>query len=334
MEGPQTTETFALLPNQPPELVWITAVRTEVVGVDAAVPMPTEFMCHLTMDINPPQHKALFEWKKDPASRIFILSQGTTWLELPQGFGVPVLSNEGFNINTQVLNHNIEHPNYRVRQKVTVEFIRDSDLKQPLKPLFAASTPGMKLLEGKDGYWNIENPDKSKHGLGCSVGEHAANSVPWLITPDKYGRKFTSHWAVKPGREENHYNITWWLHLPFDTKLHAAQIHLHPFGESLEVRDITANKSVFKAYARNATDRININSADLFLSEEGVPMYKDHEYELISIYNNTTSTDKDAMATVMFYLEDNEFKKPVLSSTASHPMNPKEIPIKRVKWGE
>ncbi|MGE4605458.1 MAG: hypothetical protein AAEJ52_01805 [Myxococcota bacterium] len=37
-------------------------------------------------------------------------------------------------------------------------------------------------------------------------------------------------------------------------------------------------------------------------SADGIPIYRDHEYELISTYNNTSGVDQDAMATMFLYV--------------------------------
>ena len=42
-------------------------------------------------------------------------------------------------------------------------------------------------------------------------------------------------------------------------------------------------------------------------------MYRDHEYDLISVYNNTSGVDQDAMATMFIYLHDKEFQKPSIN---------------------
>jgi len=37
------------------------------------------------------------------------------------------------------------------------------------------------------------------------------------------------------------------MNLRFDTTLHYIAVHLHPFAEFLELRDLTADKSILKA---------------------------------------------------------------------------------------
>jgi hypothetical protein len=72
--------------------------------------------------------------------------------------------------------------------------------------------------------------------------------------------------------------------MQFDTTVHYIAVHLHPFAESLELVDLTTGESVFKSKARNFDDKIGLEEVEFFSSEEGLPIYKDHEYELVSTY--------------------------------------------------
>ncbi len=38
-------------------------------------------------------------------------------------------------------------------------------------------------------------------------------------------------------------------------------------------------------------------------------MFKDHNYELITVYNNTTEEKQDSMAVMFLYLLDKEFRR-------------------------
>jgi hypothetical protein len=119
---------------------------------------------------------------------------------------------------------------------------------------------------------------------------------------------FAGHWQVKPGREVNHTNVTRILALPFDTTVHYINVHLHPFAESLELRDLTARKSLWVSKARNHANKIGLTEVDSYSSAEGFPLYKNHEYELISTYNNTSGRMQDAMASMFMYAIDKQWK--------------------------
>ena len=138
--------------------------------------------------------------------------------------------------------------------------------------------------------------------MGKSANEHGR------IWEDPFGKKFSGHWEVPPGKQINHTNVTAYLNIPFDTRVHYIAVHLHPFAESLELRDITANKSVYTSYARNRNDKIGLEHVDYYSSVEGMPVYRDHQYELVTVYNNTSGEMQDSMAVMFLYLYDREYE--------------------------
>lgn len=312
MEGPGSTQTV-YLEDGAPELLWVTGVRTEMVGEDGKTPQLPEFMCHVNVDIDPSKHQQLLGLDRMGSTRLITLSQGMLTMKTPKGFGYPLASNEPIELFTQVLNHNIENPNnVKVRHKVTFEYYRDRDLQgMTIKPLLNFGASGMVLLtEDKNA---IPTPVDlgGAHGATCLMAQRAPNAPGKAADyVDPQGRHLTGHWVVPPGRQTNHSDVTWFMNLPYDTKLHYAAIHLHPFAESLEMRDVTANKSLFTVRTKNPKGKVGLDHVDTFVSTEGVPLYKSHKYELISVYNNTTNETHDSMASVFLGVHDPSFKKP------------------------
>ena len=297
--------------GEPPQLVWIQGFSAVMVGADGKTPASQEYMCHSNVN---------FERLMPGIPRIeqaaFTLSQGQYKIQFPAGFGLPVFSNEGIRLMTQVLNLNSDSPPTAVRHKLRFDFIRQdpSVSTRALKPLFHRQLPAFALVDGESGVFGVANPDAETHGPGCvrapdpfGKGEH---DEEWMKAghtfKDQLGQTFTLHWTVPPGRQVNTSYVTGGLALPFDTTVHYIAVHLHPFAESLELRDRTDNRTVFKSNTRQAKGRIGLEHVDYFSSEEGLPMYKDHEYELISIYNNTSDEDQDAMALMYLYLSAEE----------------------------
>ncbi len=126
---------------------------------------------------------------------------------------------------------------------------------------------------------------------------------------------------MPPGRQVNRTLVTELLALPYDTTVHYIAVHLHPFAESIELRDLTTGESIFKSDVEDYDDRIGIRRLQHFENVDGIPMFAGHEYELVSVYNNTTDRDQDSMAVMLLYMFDREFRKtpPVdLSSSDSH----------------
>ncbi|MEM7585663.1 MAG: hypothetical protein AAF560_19900, partial [Acidobacteriota bacterium] len=153
------------------------------------------------------------------------------------------------------------------------------------------------------GHFGESQPEEELHGPGCLVGRNASDHE----YADQLGRKFSGHWVVPPGREVNHTLVTHLMNVPYDTTIHYIAVHLHPFAESLELKDLTTGESLFRSEAENFEDRIGLSHVDALSSVEGIPVFADHEYEMVSVYNNTTSEDQDSMAVMYMYLRDKEF---------------------------
>jgi Flp pilus assembly protein TadD len=102
------------------------------------------------------------------------------------------------------------------------------------------------------------------------------------------------------------------MNLQYDTTVHTIDVHLHPFAESLELRDLTTQKTLFKSAATSVDDGIGIAHVETYRSEEGIPVYADHEYAIISTYNNTTGENQDAMASFYMGIRDRVFDAELL----------------------
>lgn len=324
MTGPESTSAVTLLEREKPELLWIVGFEAVMVEPDGKTPASQEWMCHSNLDLDPTFHARLFGGTKRLSGRLFTLSQGQYRIDLPQGLGIPVFSHEPIALNTQVLNLNMAKGTKDVRHRVTVRFVRDSETTRPMKALFPAAAYGLKLLQGRDGVFGgdadpMAGHDGHGHG-SCLPGQNASQHE----FDDGKGRTFTGHWVVKPGHEENHTRVTDIMGLPFDARLHYVAVHLHPFAESLELRDVTAGRTVYLARTKQAAAGVGLDHVDFYSSVEGTPLRKDHEYELVSVYENTSGKDQDSMAVMNLYLEDVEFSPPDLAKAAAETPPPRK----------
>jgi hypothetical protein len=312
MMGPKSAHAFhlsgkALTPE--PELLWVTGFEAAMAAPDGVNPMSQEFMCHSNLNVDAVAYHALLPTRLVvTGGRLFTLAQGQISATLPEGFGIPIPSQQPLQLFAQVLNHNIEGQTLQVRHRVRVDFVRDRDLQQPLVPLVHHGVFGMKLVEGPDGHFRVphDRVGAAEFGEGCGIGEPAEAGEAHLIG-DGYDRVFTAFWLVQPGREVNHTRVTDFLALPYDTTAHYITAHLHPFAESLELRDLTSGETVYKSSTRQADSGIGLAEVEHFSSAEGLPLYKDHQYELVSVYDNTSGEVQDAMATLMLYLRVKDF---------------------------
>jgi cyclophilin family peptidyl-prolyl cis-trans isomerase len=347
MEGPYQQEPITLEPDAKPELLWVKSVRVDIVREDGTTPAPSEFMCHMNLDLDSAKHQQLLALPYAPAARIVTLSQGVFNARLPVGYGFPIVSSEPLVVFTQVLNHNLPNPgNQKVRHRVTIEYLKDSEVTTPVKALANMGASGTVLEQpAKDLFHDMgamehssggasslviasaatsstadapKAPEGIHHdgGLTCLIGTRAPNSRGGDYV-DPEGHKVVGHWVVPPGRQVNRSDVTWFMNLPYDTKMHFALAHLHPFAQSLTLRDTTTGKELWKATAQNPKDAIGLTHVDAFESKEGIPMYRDHKYELISVYDNPTNANADSMASMFMGIDDPQFRRPTQAEIAT-----------------
>ena len=300
MAGPSSEVGIHLMQTPERELLWIIGYEATIVDAKTRDQVSQEFMCHANLSLAEGELGVISSMA---TTRLFTLSQGQQKIRFPDRFGVPVLSNQRLILNTQILNLNQPEADLDLKHSVDLMIVRDKDLTQPMRPLFQRGVQIMKSLD-EARYYGLkkDDADPEQHGASCALGVPAsANSA---MIEDPLGHEFTGHWVVEPGREVSRNNVTRWLDLEFDTRVHYIAVHLHPFAESLELYDLTEKKTVYRASTRNRKDGIGLDEVDVYSSEEGFRIYKDHEYEVVSTYNNTTDGPIDAMAVMFLYMLD------------------------------
>ncbi len=313
MLGPFHNIRVKLKDKGEPELMWLTGYKVEVVSIDGKKPLSEEFFCHANLDIGDVssyinQHSG----SSQRIDRLFTLTQGQQEVHLPKGFGIPILSNQELVMGTQALNLNKPKIDIQVRHKIKLWYMKDQEVTEPIQPLYQSAIQGLKSLDGAR-YFGLDDnlASQKEHGPGCDIGKSPlATSMHELSDP--LGHKFSGHWEVKPGREVNRTNVTRWLGLLHNTTIHFIGVHVHPYAESMELVDLTDQKTLFRAKIRSPKDRKGLEYIDTLSSAEGIPIYKDHEYEIVSVYVNPTSDNSDAMASMFLYLHDSHFHKPFL----------------------
>lgn len=323
MHGPYENQGgIRLIGEDPRALVWVTGLETEVVDRDGDTPVSPEFFCHANLTLSaagndPETHNADFDHRTHLDWRLFTLVPGRLSLALPEGFGIPVRGGEALDFLGMSLNLNVRDRVVRARFRTRVLYIRDADLTAPMQPLFRRAVYGYEPL------------GIAPAGAVCAGGSHPGESCgPFRgESASKHdfvatvGKGKTIHWMVAPGRYEAHTDITDQLDLPFDTTVHYATGHLHPYGVSLTLLDRTSADTLFVVGARDFEDRLGVARMDEITSREGIPLHRDHRYELVTRYDNTTGGDIDAMAILYLYCLDRTFAPEARASLLPLPVN-------------
>ena len=301
MEGPWSIQRNIQL--QPPSseprasTIWITGLDMQVVDANEQTPVSQEFFCHSNLT---------FAEQKQPsdklhlAGRLFTLVPGRLSIDLPPGFGVPVPSDAPLDYVTMSLNLNPRDEVVNVRMRTKLHAIAGDQPGAPTKALFRRALYVLQR-DGNSNHMSCNTKSVADHsGLGC--GEWMKASMPDGSTALVPSEGMTNHWTVPSGRHLYTTDVTPQLNLPFDTTIHYATIHVHPFARWIELRDLTTGQTIVRLNSQDWPDRVGVSRVDEFKSVEGVPILRGHRYELTTEYVNTSGSNTDAMAILYLYL--------------------------------
>jgi len=104
---------------------------------------------------------------------------------------------------------------------------------------------------------------------------------------------------VKPGHDERQVSFT----LPFNGRLHFLGTHIHPYGVSVELYNVTRSEPVWKGV--RAGSGAPYGPMTTYTSGSGYPVHAGETYRITAIYDNPTREAIDAMAGLfMLYSRD------------------------------
>jgi len=316
MQGPFEIKRLSI--DSEEELIWIVGYESKLQKLGGDVeqmvePLQDKYMCHNNLNY---ASKEKIPWKVKTSgnnSRIFTLSEGQTELVFPEGFGIPVPSGQTFEMVSQVLNHREKNIDIQSRHRVTFSYMKDSELKNPLKPLYQQSVFVTKQIAGPAGAYGLprlcvehhldSNQIKGKSPKhDCSIDIKTEDYDPYR---DAEGRIYTGHWKLPYGKEVLTTDVTKMLDLNEDSRIHMIGVHLHPFAKGLELWDKSSNRLLFAPDLSDKPNHLGFKEISYYRNKKGIAVYKDHRYELKSIYNCSDSAEEHtAMAVMYLYLAD------------------------------
>jgi len=312
MQGPYNISKVKLRPETAPELVWLTGYSSAI-AKENGDPVSDGFMCHNNLNI---VDKNTSPWAiKTHGSniRLFTLTEGQTALEMPEGFGIPLHPNQELEVVAQVLNHNEVNADFKAIHNTQINYQTLSNESKPMVPLYQQAVFITKQTEGPVGEYgshlmcNAYEIDETSSVGSAPKSADSSVAAPYNPYLDEFGRTYTGHWKLAPGKETLTTDVTPMLNLPFDTKVHYIGAHLHPFGESIHLIDLSTNDTLCTIQAENYPDKIGLKNIGHYSSTEGILLYKTHRYALSCTYNCTDSTQNHTgMATLFLFLEDKE----------------------------
>lgn len=287
--------------------VWVTGIRTEAVDRSGTHPVSPEFFCHANLTLaergnSPALHNALFDDRTHLDWRLFTLVPGRMEVRLPEGFGIPALASEPLDFLSMSLNLNVPDREVDVRFRTRIDFVTATGDTPPVKPLFRRALYGYETVSGDGETMACAEP--MHPGASCGPVLGLAASEKGFV--ESLGKTKAIHWMVAPGRYTLHTDVTPQMDLPMDTTVHYVTAHLHPYGVSLTLIDRTTADTLFVLRSKDFENKIGVERMEELELPEGVPVYRDHAYELVTDYDNRTEGNVDAMAILYLYLADKD----------------------------
>lgn len=304
MEGPKATNYVQL--SQDAALVWITGFEVKAVDAKTKKRISNDFICHTNVDFNDAKYYGNFGLHDRIGNhypRMTSLSNGLEKFRFPKGYGIPMRGNDLLHITTESLNHNLKDEYRWIKHEVTIDY---SAKDQHLKPLMSQTVFIMLPFDQNDPYKEPLDP--------------AANScVPVETKNHTYqndkGEKLSGHWVIPVGKKTYRSEVNSQLQIKDSLRLHASAIHVHPFATSLTLFDKTQGKAIFTSHVTNHKNKIGLAKVEDFISEEGIWLYKNHDYELILEVDNTTNAAQDMMGSAFLFFYDQELASKISTMT-------------------
>lgn len=302
------------------ELWWWKGARIEVLDAQDK-PIGQEFMCHLNVDVNPDERGRTVGLR--PGSRrLLTLTQGELAFALPKGHGLPVASDETWNLMFQVLNHNRDGA-FGVKQRLTLYFVRDADLFAPIDPVNGYAGSIWVPVERA----SPEALAFDKTTCHCCAplerGLEATNNIAAARLVDDAGRTLVGHWVVPPGKSAWSYPMARYIEAADKPRrLYATWTHVHPFAS--EARLIAhapgcEPEVVTKSTVESLRDgRVGLVSVRSLASVEGVVMPAGASFELAVDYDNSSGRAQDSMASLGMFVETS-WDRPEWAARAQNP---------------
>jgi len=296
MEGPKVMRSFQI-DSKTDDLVWITSFETKAISTNEVDALSNDYICHTNIDFYDGEHYSRWNLNERIGQhypRLTSMSNGIEKYNFPDGYGFPVFGNENLFLSTQTLNHNIKSDPFSVKHQINLGYKPHSKTMKPLQ----SKTVFIMLPYNTDNPFQGPTEANPNMCLPVETGNHSYSNDE--------GESLSGHWVVFPGRKRYSYDITHQLQLKDSTTLHHIATHLHPYAETLTLKNKTKDTVIFTSIAENYTDKTGLKRMSSFSSAEGVMLYPDHAYELILEVNNTSGSDQDMMASMFLFLYDKE----------------------------
>jgi len=302
--------------SQPRTLLWLKGIKLEVLDENDRLLPTAEFICHWNLDVKPNFRNTVFsQAQRCETVRLATITQGQTEITFPEGYGVPVASDEPWNAVFQAANRTRDE-HIRVKHRCTFYFIKDSDLVYPITALGWYAPWIYVVIDKNSPEVAVVEKANCPSCFGLTAAINAPNNTSNGTFTDSKGRRLSGHWVIPPGTHSYRATINDEMEPGFASKprlVHAIWSHVHPLCTDLSLYKCEGNsrEKMFSNGAKTETAHgLEIKHIDYWSSKKGILLPDKVNYELEVTYKNTTNVPQDSMATAGVFFEDPTFVRP------------------------
>lgn len=267
-QGPVDTKTFSLLPTYPQQL-WLTGADVAVKNVESGQSAPG-LLTALTIgfqDAN--RHRELNKMQGLITPSLFHTGAGMSSIELPPGYGIPVMSNEALHASSIWQNRDLYRPPMQARAEVTLHFSSGKLALKEIRPYPIYITVPL----GGNGFraYDTANPQR-----------------------DAKGRPSAARWWIPSGPSRAEAEVS--HELPQNTELTVRMVTGFSYEDwtRLELFDLTTRTSLVVFEPAKALSQA---------FPEGLKLDTRHRLQLSVEYNNPSKVDHVGTAMLVLYCD-------------------------------
>jgi hypothetical protein len=280
MSGPVREMSMRIGEESASPYIWIREFK--VTSDEAGKPLSgLEFLCHSSLLLGGGNTFGGEE-------RLLTISQGMEEMRLPEGFGLRVPNrNSNGRFSAQGMNEN-NAPPANVTFRMHVKYVpEEAAQRMRLRPLRGVTV----AVYGNNVKWAQERGGQAggsricRSGMGADGSENMAFDVP-------------------PGRHEYESFLLPQHKIYRGGTIHFIKMHMHAYGESVSLVDVTENRVLWKGTASTDTQKKMVLKTDDYSSATGIRLNPQHVYKVKTVYNNASGRTIDAMGLLRMYVAD------------------------------
>lgn len=181
-----------------PEPVWLLGARVEMVDKEGQAAPPGLLHLATVNWIYPEDHAERFHPDHPGSRTLFRLSERLTEVALPEGYGIPMGSNEPLSIVIQFKNTDLYQPRTEVRARITLSFAYHRNSESHYRPVIPGVLFAAAPIEAEFPHFDLES-SRVKPPPGAETPEYLA---------DSRGHKFWEEWQVPRGDSQVEFDLS------------------------------------------------------------------------------------------------------------------------------